>query len=136
MQSSTTSSKRVRVLLVDDSEAMLARTAAMLKPGYEVIGSAKDGPTALAAARDLRPDVIVLDVSMPEMTGLEVAFRLRQAGSTAAVVFLTVHQEEEIVVAAKAAGGIGYVVKSRLASDLLIAVREALAGRPFVSPAR
>jgi DNA-binding NarL/FixJ family response regulator len=134
MLSSTTSSERVRVLLVDDNEAMLARTASVLTPGYEVIGSAKDGPTGLAAASALRPDVVVLDISMPGMTGLEVAIHLRKAGCTAAVVFLTVHEEEEFIMAAKAAGGMGYVVKGRLASDLLTAVREALAGRPFVSP--
>ena len=71
---------------------------------------------------------------MPGMNGLEVARHLRTTGSTAAVVFLTVHDEEEFVDAAKAAGAIGYVVKPRLASDLMLAVREARAGRTFVSP--
>jgi DNA-binding NarL/FixJ family response regulator len=136
MQSSTMSSEPVRVLLVDDNEAMLARIAMLLKPCFKVVGAVMDGPTALAAAKALRPDVIVLDISMPGMTGLEVAYNLRKAGSTAAVVFLTVHDEEELILAARAAGGIGYVVKPRLASDLLIAVREALAGHPFVSPTR
>jgi DNA-binding NarL/FixJ family response regulator len=134
MQSSTTSSEPARVLLVDDNEAMLARARAVLTPGCVVVGSAKDGPAALEAARTLRPDVIVLDISMPGMTGLEVAFYLRKAGSKAALVFLTVHDEEDFVEAARAAGGMGYVVKPRLASDLLQAVREAQAGRPFVSP--
>ena len=75
----------------------------------------------------------MLDISMPGMTGLEVASRLRKAGSTAAVVFLTVHDGEEFVLAAKLPSAIGYVVKPRLVSDLLVAVREARAGRPFVS---
>ena len=73
---------------------------------------------------------------MPGMTGLEIASRLRRSGSTAAVVFLTVHDEEDFVLAAKAAGAIGYVVKTRLVSDLVVAVQEAHAGRPFVSPIR
>jgi DNA-binding NarL/FixJ family response regulator len=73
---------------------------------------------------------------MPGMTGLEVAARLRESGSTAAVVFLTVHDEEEFVTAARSAGGIGYVVKPRIASDLVHAVREAREGRGFVSPLR
>ena len=73
----------------------------------------------------MQPDVIVLDISMPGMTGFEVASRLRKAGSKAAVVFLTVHDDEDFMQAAKAAGGIGYVVKPRLASDLAVAVLEA-----------
>jgi DNA-binding NarL/FixJ family response regulator len=124
----------VRVLLVDDNEAVLTRAAAVLSPGCVIVGSAKDGPAALKAAESLQPDVIVLDISMPGMTGFEVASLLRKAHSTAAVVFLTVHDEEEFVHAAKAAGGIGYVIKPRIASDLMKAVQEARAGRPFVSP--
>ena len=124
----------VRVLLVDDNEAVLARTAAVLTPGCIIVGSAKDGPAAIKAAASLQPEVIVLDISMPGMTGLEVASLLRQAHSTAAVVFLTVHDEEEFVQAANAVGGIGYVIKPRIASDLMKAVQEARAGRPFVSP--
>jgi DNA-binding NarL/FixJ family response regulator len=134
MPSSTTSSEPVRVLLVDDNEVMLKRVATVLTPGCVVVGSATDGPTAVMAALALNPDVVVLDVSMPGMTGLEVAIRLRMSGSDAAVVFLTIHEEEDIVSAAQASGGIGYVVKPRLASDLLVAVREAREGRPFVSP--
>lgn len=136
MQSSITSSDRTRVLLVDDNEAMLARAAAVLTPACVVIGSARDGSTAIDAAVALQPDVIVLDISMPGMTGLEVARRLRELGSTAAVVFLTVHDEEDLMLAAKAAGGIGYVVKPRLGSDLVPAVSEARKGRSFVSKIR
>jgi DNA-binding NarL/FixJ family response regulator len=135
MPSSTTSSEP-RVLLVDDNDAMLARAASALTPGCLVVGAAKEGQAALEAAGALHPDVIVLDISMPGMTGLEIACHLRRAGSTAALVFLTVHDEDEIVSAARAAGGIGYVVKSRLASDLRFAVEEAVAGRRFVSPIR
>ena len=137
MPSSATSSsvgKIARVLLVDDNEAMLARVAAVLERECEIVGSVKDGPAALAAADALRPDVIVLDISMPGMSGLEVATRLRKAGSTAAVVFLTVHDEEEFALAAQAAGARGYVVKSRLLSDLMTAVRAAQGGGSFTSP--
>lgn len=136
MPSSTISSEPARVLLVDDNEAMLLRAAAALKCCCQVIGSEKDGRAAVEAALRLKPDVIVLDISMPGMSGLEVASRLREEGSTAALVFLTVHDEEDIILAAKAAGAIGYVVKPRLGSDLTVAVQEARAGRPFVSPLR
>jgi DNA-binding NarL/FixJ family response regulator len=136
MPSRTTSSEPARVLLVDDNEAMLARAAAVLTPGCVVVGAEREGRAALRAAEALRPDVIVLDISMRGMTGLEVAACLQEAGSSAAVVFLTVHDEEEFVLAARAVGGIGYVLKTRLTRDLKVAVREALAGRPFMSPIR
>jgi CheY-like chemotaxis protein len=136
MLSSTTSSDPARVLIVDDNEEMLSRAAAVLKPGCVVVGAVKDGPAALEAAGTLLPDVIVLDIGMAGMNGFEVATRLRDSGSTAAVVFFTVHDDEEFIAAAKAAGGIGYVVKPRLAADLLHAVREARAHRPFVSAIR
>ena len=136
MQSGITSSERPRVLLVDDNKAMLSRAAAVLTPGCVVVGAAYDGRTAVEAALALRPDVIVLDISMPGMSGLEVAGALRAAGSQAAVVFLTVHDEEEFRQAAKAAGGVGYVVKPRLVADLIRAVREAHAGRSCGSAMR
>ena len=135
MRSGSTLSDVARVLLVDDNEEMLARSAATLAPACEIIGAVKDGPAALQAAEALHPDVIVLDISMPGMTGLEVASRLCQAGSKAAVVFLTAHREEDFRKAALSAGGIGYVLKPRLASDLITAVLEARAGRHFISPA-
>ena len=136
MPSSTTSSDPARVLIVDDNEEMLTRVAAVLRPGCVVVGTVKDGPAALTAANALQPDVIVLDIGMAGMNGFEVAARLRASGSVAEVVFFTVHDDEEFIAAARAVGGIGYVVKPRLNADLLPAVREAKAHRPFVSAIR
>jgi two-component system, NarL family, response regulator DesR len=136
MESATSVPERPRVLLVDDNDAILARARVVLAPACVVVGTAQDGPSALRAADVLRPDVIVLDISMPDMTGFEVAAELRRSGSTAALVFLTVHAEEDLVVAARAVGVIGYVVKPRLVSDLMHAVAEAHAGRGFVSALR
>ncbi len=129
----TLSSQPTRVLLVDDSDAMLARATAVLSPNCVIVGAVNNGTAAMNAARALMPDVIVLDISMPGMSGLEVAANLREEGVTSAVVFLTVHDDEDFVLAARQAGGTGYVVKLRLASDLNVAVQEARAGRSFVS---
>jgi DNA-binding NarL/FixJ family response regulator len=112
---------------------MLTRTAACLARDFVVVGTVKDGRAALEAAGTLQPDVIVLDVSMPRMTGIEVAARLKAAGSKTAVVFLTVHSEEDVVQAARDAGGVGYVYKPRFASELLVAAREASTGHRFLS---
>jgi len=125
-----------RVLLVDDNQMTLARARSVLSAHCAVVGTAGDGYAALEAAAAQNPDVVVLDISMPGMNGFELAKRLRAAGSTARLVFLTVHEDEELILAARNAGGIGYVVKTRLASDLALAVREACAGRPFQSPLR
>lgn len=125
-----------RVLLVDDNQKTLARAKSVLSARCAVVGTVSNGQAALEAAASLNPDVIVLDMSMPGMSGLEVAQRLRAAGSTAQIVFLTVHDEEELILAARNAGALGYVVKPRLVSDLELAVREACAGRPFQSPPR
>jgi DNA-binding NarL/FixJ family response regulator len=133
MPSGSTLSDLARVLIVDDNEEMLARSASVLAPACEIVGAVKDGLSALQAAESLHPDVIVLDISMPGMTGLEVASRLRRSGSKVAVVFLTVHDESDVMQAAIVVGGLGYVLKRRLATDLAIAVQEARAGRPFMS---
>jgi DNA-binding NarL/FixJ family response regulator len=129
-------SNRARALLADDHAAILERAAQALGRDHQIVGTVTNGLDALEAAARLLPDVIVLDISMPGMTGLEVASRLRDAGNTAVIVFLTVHEDQEFVDAARATGAAGYVVKSRLASDLAKAVAEALLGRPFVSPLR
>jgi DNA-binding NarL/FixJ family response regulator len=124
----------VRVLLVDDNAEILERAAAVLSPGFEIVGEARDGSAALEAVRILRPHVIVLDISMPGMCGLEVAARLRAEASRTAVVFLTIHQDEELVKAARSVGGVGYVLKTRLASDLPVATLRASCGDRFASP--
>jgi DNA-binding NarL/FixJ family response regulator len=126
--------ERPRVLLVDDNEMILECSIETLSSRCVIVGAVRDGKSALEWIGALKPDVIVLDISMPGLTGLEVATRLRHAGSTVPIVFLTVHHDEEFVRAAYAAGGIGYVLKRRLQSDLLTAVAEACAGRQYVSP--
>jgi DNA-binding NarL/FixJ family response regulator len=128
------SMQRPRVLLADDHPATLALTADALAGEYLVVGSVGDGRDLLVEAERLRPDVIVLDITMPRLDGIEAARQLRRMQRPARIVFLTVHEDADYARAALDAGGLGYVVKSRLASDLLPAIRAALADQCFVSP--
>ena len=124
----------VRVLLVDDNEEMLELSTRVLRSSCVIVGAVNNGAAALEVADLLRPHVIVLDISMRGMSGLETAYGLQRAGSTASIVFLTIHDEDEFLAAAYAAGAIGYVLKPRLVSDLSVAVHEARDGRGFESP--
>lgn len=112
---------------------MLALTADALAGECLVVGRVGDGYELLAEAERLHPDVIVLDITMPRLGGIEAACQLRRSHPFR-LVFLTVHEDADYARAALDAGGLGYVVKARLASDLLPAIRAALADRLFVSP--
>ena len=125
---------RTRILLGEDHKEMRERVVRLLEPEFEVVGAAEDGLALLEAAARMRPDVCVLDISMPRMSGIEAATQLRERAPAVKVVFLTVHEDPDFVRAALATEALGYVVKSRMASDLRVAIRAALAGRLFVSP--
>ncbi len=122
------------MLLADDYEAMLDRVVRVLATEYDVVGTATDGQQALEAAQDLKPDVLVLDISMPVMNGIETVHRLKEAGAEARIVFLTVHDDPDFAREALEAGVLGYVIKQRITSDLMIAINEVCVGRSFVSP--
>ncbi len=124
---------RIRVLLADDHEAMLERVARLLTTECDVVGTVTDGQQALEAARALKPDLLVLDISMPVMNGIETAHHLKKAGIEAQIVFLTVHDDPALAKAALEAGALGYVITSRINLDLMSAINEAHAGRTFVS---
>ena len=127
--------KRLRLLLADDHPALLEQIARLLAGEFEIVRAVSNGLDLLDAAARLNPDVIVLDITMPGLDGIEAARRLRQAGSRAKLVFLTVHDDPDYVRAALEAGGAGYVVKARLAKDLLPALHAVQAGQRFVSSA-
>jgi DNA-binding NarL/FixJ family response regulator len=126
---------RARVLLADDHSSLLEAASAMLSPHVEIVGTARDGAALVSEALRLRPDVIVADITMPILNGIEAAHRLRECGSSAKLVFLTIHSEEEFIKACIAEGASGYVLKSRMKANLLSAVKAALDGRGFVFPA-
>ena len=126
--------KKPRILLADDHPQLVQKVTQLLHPEYEVLGAVRDGQALIAAAEKLKPDVLVLDVTMPILDGIEAAKELKARGCESKIVFLTVHSDPDYLRACLAAGGLGYVVKSRMSSDLPQAVDHALAERIFISP--
>ena len=115
--------ERPRVLLADDHPAMLALTAAALAGECLVVGSVGDGRALLAEAERLHPDVIVLDITMSWLDGIEAARQLRRSHQPACLVFLTVHEDADFAQAALDAGGLGYVVPSGQRSPIAASSR-------------
>ena len=126
---------RVRVLVADDHPPVLERVVRTLAREFSVVATVSDGEQLVEAEAALRPDVVVADVSMPRMNGLEAAVRIHRRESRVPVVCLTAHEEADIMEAAWEAGVLGYVTKASLAADLVPAVRAALEGRRFASGA-
>lgn len=133
-ESPIATAKRVRILVADDHQSVLERAVLLLQPHFEIVGTASNGNVLVEAALRLRPDVIVSDVVMPELNGLEAAHRLLANGAIAKFVFLSVYERDDFVAACFAEGGLAYVTKARMSADLVRAVNEAIDGRQFVSP--
>jgi DNA-binding NarL/FixJ family response regulator len=125
---------RPRVLLADDHFVLAEGLRSLLTPHFDVVGIASDGRELLAAARTLDPDVIVLDISMPSLNGIEAARQLRDANSRAKLVFLTMHREVTYAARAMEAGASGFVLKHSAASELVTAIQEALKGGKYITP--
>src|SRR6516164_8527152 len=123
-----------RILLADDQPAICEAVASLLKATYEIVASVGDGQALIQAAMRMNPDIIVTDISMPILNGIEAANILRDSGSTSRIIFLTIHQDLDYINAGFAAGALAYVAKPRMSADLLSAIQEALVGRSFVSP--
>jgi DNA-binding NarL/FixJ family response regulator len=124
---------KIRVLLCDDHKAILQRVSGLLGDDFEIVGTANNGRDAVAATLRLNPDVLVIDISIPILNGLQVALQLRSVKPQTKVVFLTVHVGQDFVNAALSAGATGYVAKADVTTDLVPAIHEALAGRIFIS---
>ena len=124
---------KIRVLLADDHETILSRVGIVLGEEFDIVGAVKNGRDAVVEARRLDPDVLVIDISMPILDGLQAVAQLRTTNCRIKVIFLTVHEDQDFVAAAFSAGASGYVTKSHLTTDLVPAIREALEGRTYVS---
>jgi DNA-binding NarL/FixJ family response regulator len=125
---------RPRVLLADDHRIMAEGLRGLLEPEFELVAIAGDGRELVAAAKRHRPDVIVADVTMPSLNGIEAAVQLRRAGVSARVVFLTMHRDIAYARRALEAGASGFVLKHSAPAELVRAIREALEGKTYVTP--
>ncbi len=126
--------KKPRVLLADDHKIVLEGLRGILENEFELVGTVEDGRALVAAAQRLDPDVIVADISMPLLNGLEAAHQLKKANSQAKFIFLTMHPDASYATRALAAGASGYVLKHSAPSELVQAIREALRGRVYITP--
>lgn len=126
---------RPRILLADDQPEIIATVGEILNDRFEIVAAVGDGKSVIDAVRRLHPDLLILDISMPILNGIEAARRLHRCTSRPAIVFLTVHEDPSFVEAALSVGALGYVLKRQAARDLMPALREVLRGRVFMSPA-
>ena len=123
-----------RVLLADDHTLVAEAFKQLLEPEYSVVGTVTDGRTLLAVAPMLNPDIILLDISMPLLNGLDAGRRLKQAMPAVKLIYLTVNEDPQLAAEAFRLGAVGYVVKSAAASELFQAIQEVLKGRQYISP--
>ena len=125
---------KARVLLADDHRLLLEAFEKLLQPDFDVVGAVGDGHALLAAAQELKPDVIVLDIAMPQMNGMVAAKRLREMMPEVKLIFLTVNEDADFASEAMGIGASGYLLKSSAASELFQAIEAALEGRSYVTP--
>ena len=125
---------RRRVLLADDHTLVLEAFENLLEPEYAVVGAVSDGRALLAAAAELKPDVIVLDIAMPLLNGLDAARQIKKTMPAIKLIFLTMNEDPNVANEAFRAGASGYLLKTSASSELSKAINEALCGRSYVTP--
>lgn len=121
--------QRIRVVVADDSRPMRETIVKVLAPYFDVVGTAEDGKTALEIIQQLKPDIAVLDMSMPFKTGIEIAADLKTSAPEVKVVLISTHHDEVYVRAARSAGALAYIVKTSLGDALIPALESAYAGK-------
>ena len=134
MSPTNESPKRPRLLLADDHTMIMEGLSSVLEPEFDIVGRAEDGRQLMALAAQLNPDVIVADISMPLLNGIEAARQLKKSDSRIKFIFLTMHPEADLATEAFRVGASGYVLKSSAAKELQTAINEALKGRTYVTP--
>lgn len=125
---------RPRVLLADDHTIVAQGIAALLAADFDLVGTVGDGAALVEAARRLRPAVVVADMSMPALSGLDALRRLVDPGPVPKFVFLTMHADPNLAAEAIRAGAVGYLLKQSAGEELVVAIREVLQGRVYLTP--
>jgi DNA-binding NarL/FixJ family response regulator len=126
--------KKPRVLLADDHKIVLEGLKSLLRGEFEVVGSVEDGRALVDQAATLHPDVIVADISMPQLNGIEAARQIKKTDKNIKIVFLTMHPDATYAAKAFEAGASGFVLKHSAPSELITAIHEAMKGRTYVTP--
>jgi DNA-binding NarL/FixJ family response regulator len=124
-----------RIVVADDSEPMLYMLRELLKADYDVVASVGDGRAAVEATERLKPELVLLDISMPIVDGFEAARQIKELRLSALIIFVSDHREKVYIEVAFSIGGSGYVIKSKMITELVPAIREVLAGREYGRPA-
>jgi DNA-binding NarL/FixJ family response regulator len=125
---------RPRVLLADDHALLLGALENLLSAECDVVGQASDGRALLAAAETLKPDVIVLDISMPVLNGLEAGRQIKRFLRSVKLVFVTMNEDPDLAAEAFRAGASGYLLKRSAAAELLTAIKQVMQGRSYITP--
>jgi DNA-binding NarL/FixJ family response regulator len=125
---------RTRILIADDHKILAEGVRGLLEPEFEVVAVVSDGRELIDAAKTHLPDIIVSDITMPSLSGIEAAVQLRDAGVAAKFIFLTMHSDVAYARRALEAGAAGYVLKHSVSSELVTAIREAIQGRTYITP--
>ena len=125
---------RIRVLIADDHEGMLEYIRELLEPEFDVVAFVGDGQSLISAADTFQPDVIVTDISMPRINGIEAARLIIQKNPTSRIVLLTAYKDSALLEQGLSAGALGYVLKLKADEELSLAIHSALEDKRFVSP--
>jgi len=123
-----------RVILADDHTILVEAFRKLLEPNYEIVATVSDGRALMEAAKQLKPDIIVADIGMPLMNGLEAGLRLKEQMPAVRLIFLTVNEDASLAVEAMHRGASGYLLKSCAATELIRAIQLAVRGKTYVSP--
>lgn len=125
---------RTKILLADDHKMFAQGLRALLEDEFELVGTVENGQALVDAAVQSNPDVILADISMPVMNGLDAVRKLKEQGVTAKVIFLTMHADDRLLAEAFRCGGSGYVLKQSAGEELTLAIKKVLAGHKYVTP--
>jgi len=125
---------RARILIADDHKMFAQGLLGLLEDDFDLLETVADGQALVDAAQLLNPDVIIVDISMPVLNGLDAVRRLKYEGNSAKVIFLTMHADDRLLAEAFRCGGVAYVLKQSAGEDLIDAIRQVLAGQKYVTP--